>query len=760
MRGLRAYAWCGWLGVVACIMLLSPPLGEAGREFAYAGVGLGSAMCVLAGIRLRRAARPRAWLLLAAGLSCGGAANAIWAVELSLRSAPPRFSVVDVLYFAMYPLLAAGLAALPERSPEGSRWIGVSEAGIAACTSATLGWLFVYDPYVLDRPEAVVSANAFAYPILDVLLVAVAVRLLVAARRLRPAHVALVAMTLLMIVADASYVVSVVVGGAWSGSPCSSLCWLAAFALPGVAALHPAVSGRGASISVRAGGWHATALQAVLVLIGPAATGYALILDSREGHLTVYDFIVPVAATVVISLLLVVRMGNGQRQLQRHAEKLGTALAEQAALQRSLRHVNEHDALTGLPNRRRLQNLITSGTPYGLLLLDLDGFQNVNDRLGHSAGDDLLRVIADRLGAGLADADVLARTGGDEFAVLVPGAAPATVTARAEALLATLREPVTIHGHVLYVTASIGVRLPEPTADPAHLLDDADLALYAAKAAGKDCAVWYDAGLRDRQTERLRTVERLRGALRNDELAVFYQPIVDLLSSRTVAAEALVRWLPPGEDPIGPDLFIPAAEDSGLIVPLGEWVLRRACADAVDWHRRDGITIAVNVSPRQLHDPEFTAKVRRCLAETGLPAGALTLEITEGILVGGGTQKSQALAHLDALRGDGVRIAIDDFGTGYSSLAYLRDLPIDVLKIDRSLMPSDDTDTRRTALVRAVVDLARGLELTTVAEGVETAFQAGLLVGLGCERGQGYHFARPMPGTAFSPRQEPVPQAG
>jgi diguanylate cyclase (GGDEF)-like protein len=747
--------------VVAVVAVVASGVGPAGQEIAYALVGFGSAACVLAGLRLRRPAHPRAWLLLAAGLTCGAVANTVWAVHFSVQvSGDPRFSVVDVLYFAMYPLLAVGLALLPERPPGGTRWAGMAEAGIVVCTGGALAWILLYDPYLIDAGRTAADSGATAYPVLDLLLVAMAVRLLIGQRRLRRVHGLLLSMAVLLTAADIPYFLSVTLGGSWSGPTFSVIGWLAAFALPGAAALHPAAAAHPAQQDPPAGSWRTAILHGLLVLVGPASTGYALLRDEREGKLDAYDAVVPLAATALIALLLVVRMTNAQRQLQRHAASLTAALNEQAALQGSLRHLAEHDALTGLPNRRLLEQRLSARTPDGLLLLDLDGFQDVNDRLGHAVGDDLLMAITARLQALLGPDEVLARTGGDEFAILTPdGGDPATVVARADAVLAALRQPVTTCGHTLYITASIGLRLADAAADPAHLLGDADLALYAAKAAGKDCAVRYEPALRDRQTERIRIVERLRLALPADEFAVHYQPIVDLATARTVAVEALARWLPTNGNPVGPDVFIPAAEDSGLIIALGEWILRRACTDAAVWHREHGITVTVNVSPRQLADSGFTAKVRRSLTDSGLPATALTLEITEGILIGAGTQAAQALAHLETLRADGVRIAIDDFGTGYSSLAYLRDLPIDTLKIDRSLMPADDHDHRQIALVRAVIDLARSLQLTTVAEGVETPFHAALLHTLDCDRGQGYHFARPMPAAEFTVQSRVVPAA-
>ncbi|WIM97945.1 bifunctional diguanylate cyclase/phosphodiesterase [Actinoplanes oblitus] len=739
--------------VMVAVVAVAPSLSSALQELMYALTGFGSATVIVVAARRhrhRRAHQP-AWLLLAAGLGCGALANTIWGIQYGLGlPGAPRFSVVDVLYFAMYPLLAAALAMLPERPPGSSRWTGWAEAGIVACTGAILAWILLYDPYLIDEGRMPGDAGAVCYPVLDVLLIAMAVRLLVAQRRLTRTHIALLVMAVLLAAADVAYFLSVTLGGAWSGPAPSVMAWLVAFTLPAFAAAGPEPTVGSRTAAGEMGSWRTVLLHGVLVLIGPAATCYALVQDEREGQLNGYDFIVPLSATAAIAVLLVVRMTIAQRQLHRHATSLTEALAEQQQLQRSLRHLADHDALTGLPNRRRLEQHLASPTPRAVLLLDLDDFQDVNDRLGHTIGDQLLLAIAQRLQATLAPGELLARTGGDEFVLLVPAADSPDAVSRANSLLHLLRAPIPVGEHMLHITASIGVRLPDAAADVVHRLGDADLALYAAKAAGKDCVSQYDPAFRTRQTERIRIVERLRHALNAGELTVHFQPIVELDTGTTVAVEALARWLPPGEPPIGPDRFIPAAEDSGLIIALGEWVLRRACADAAPWHRANGVTLTVNVSPRQLADDEFTTKVRAALTDSGLPPTALTLEITEGILVSAGHHSAQALAHLQTLRADGIRIAVDDFGTGYSSLAYLRVLPIDTLKIDRSLMPADEHDIRQLALVRAVIDLARSLDLTTVAEGIETAVQGELLHRIGCDRGQGYHYARPMPAAELA----------
>ncbi|MFC4069860.1 putative bifunctional diguanylate cyclase/phosphodiesterase [Actinoplanes subglobosus] len=738
----RNRGWYRLLLAGALPVILAPLLGGTARQAAYVVVAGAALVAVRNGVQRHHLARRRAWWPLAAAMFCSAVANAIWGIWMAGGSAVPNgLTVVDIIYLCMYPLLAVGLLNLAQ-GRGGSPWAGMTEAGIVLCTGSSLLWVLLYDPFVMDRGHWSGPACALMFPALDLLVLAAATRMIVVHGRLTWPDRLLLTAAGVLTVADVVYFLASADGGTWTGPGWTAAGLLLAFLLIGTAARHPEAGEPVRHDAVPAPARARTALivNVVLVMVGPAATGFLLVTENHRK-----DLVVPVVATALTALLLVLRLTHTTRLSDQRAASLRAALADQDELQHSLSHQARHDTLTGLPNRTQLEELLADPAGGALILVDLDGFKDVNERFGHPTGDALLVSVAARLSGMTGSGEVTARLGGDEFALLLPGAGPAGAATRSDAVLAALREPVPAGGQPLHITASAGIRVFGPASDPVQVLSDADLALYAAKAAGKDQAIVFDVAMRQEQADRIRLLERLRAAVDGDEFAVYYQPIVTLDDAYPVAVEALVRWLPPGRPPVGPDLFIPAAEDSGLIVALGEWVLRRACADAAPWHRRWGTTVTVNVSPRQLADPHFTVKALAALEASGLPAAALTLEITEGVLVRSGAHAAQALLHLSALRAEGVRVAIDDFGTGYSSLAYLRDLPIDVLKIDRSFMPADDADTQQAVLVRAIVDLATGLGLTTVAEGVETAGQAGLLRALGCQRAQGYHFARPVP---------------
>ncbi len=382
----------------------------------------------------------------------------------------------------------------------------------------------------------------------------------------------------------------------------------------------------------------------------------------------------------------------------------------------------------------------------GLFFLDIDDFKLVNDSLGHSLGDLLLQQVAARLGTALRDRDLVARVGGDEFVVLCPDVPDEQVALQvAERLRTALADPFRLQGHEVTVGASIGVVLADGAQEAADLLRDADVAMYQAKSAGKDRAALFDAAVRTRLADRLHLLNDLRRAVAASEIGLVYQPVVSLGDGQVCSVEALARWEHPVRGLVSPADFVPLAEQSDLICVLGADVLRRACHQLSAWRVELGEaapqTVSVNLSAVQLRSPGLVDLVRDALADAGLAGADVCLELTESVLM---HDRESVARQLAALRALGVRIAMDDFGTGYSSLAYLQQLPVDRLKLDRSLLAGLAEPGARS-VVPAAVMLAQGLDLQTVAEGVETPEQLARLQEVGCEAVQGYHVCRPLP---------------
>lgn len=430
-----------------------------------------------------------------------------------------------------------------------------------------------------------------------------------------------------------------------------------------------------------------------------------------------------------------------------------TDITGRKEMETRLRHLAHHDPLTGLANRISLSTRIeqaladrrSSTRQVSVLLLDLDGFKAVNDSFGHSTGDELLTAVSLRLTACLRSGAVAARLGGDEFAVLLETSSRAEAIDVCERILRTLSAPIALGRAEVVITASIGVVHATKTQTSQDLLRDADVAMYMAKTSGKNRIVVFKPVMQQRIAQRLRLESQLRRAVEAGQFELHYQPIQDLHSWRVVGVEALVRWRHPRRGLLLPADFIPTTEEIGLIVPLGRWILQEACAQAARWKARYGASapsVAVNLSPRQLHDPDLVGCVRRTLNQTGLDGSSLHVEITENLLM---TDSDLAGRKLAELRSLGVGVAVDDFGTGYSSFSYLQRFPVDVLKIDRSFVAPLPDGPRPAALVRSIIELARALEVAVVAEGVETKDQALILKDLGCQVAQGFLLCRPTP---------------
>jgi diguanylate cyclase (GGDEF)-like protein/PAS domain S-box-containing protein len=436
----------------------------------------------------------------------------------------------------------------------------------------------------------------------------------------------------------------------------------------------------------------------------------------------------------------------------------------------ALAHQAVHDPLTGLPNRlqfvdrlgRELARAEQRRERIAVLFLDLDRFKVVNDSLGHSAGDRLLVAVADRLSATMGPDDVVARFGGDEFTILCRNiTSEETAELVAERLAEAISRPVALIEREVFVTASVGIALSGSSGNtPETLLRNADTAMYHAKERGRDRAELFDAREHHRAVDDLRIGNELHRAVERGEMRVYYQPMISLGSGALFGFEALIRWEHPERGLVPPMEFVPLAEETGLIVPLGVWALEQACQQAVRWHESTPdaplLQMSVNLSPRQLAEPALPNDVARVLHETGIQPSALWLEITESTLM---RDVESALSALGALRALGLHLAVDDFGSGYSSLAYLQRLPVEALKIDRSFTAGVATRKDSTAIVNAIASLARALHLSTVAEGIETREQFQQVRAMGCEVGQGFLFGPARPAEAFGrdPRRALMP---
>jgi diguanylate cyclase (GGDEF)-like protein/PAS domain S-box-containing protein len=434
-------------------------------------------------------------------------------------------------------------------------------------------------------------------------------------------------------------------------------------------------------------------------------------------------------------------------------------ITEQKIAEERIQHLATHDGLTGLPNRVMFSHLLSAAIPIaqrqqrglGVLFIDLDRFKFINDSLGHEAGDTLLKEIAKRFKKILRAGDVVARLGGDEFVVLLQDmTSAAQVATVARKIISAAINPVMLMGRECRVTASIGIALhPQNGSDEQTLMKNADIAMYFAKEEGKNNFQFYSPGIRAHSLERLTLEGNLRHALDNGEFTLHYQAKLDLASRAITGVEALLRWDNPELGSVSPARFIQAAEETGLIVPIGKWVLKTACAQNMAWQRMGlpPVRMAVNLSVRQFADSQLLNDIADILRDTGMPPQLLELEITEGMVI---HNPAHALQLLTAIKQMGVRLAIDDFGTGYSSLGQLKNFPIDTLKVDRSFIRDVATNAEDRAITEAIIAMGKTLNLTVVAEGVETMDQETFLREKACTEMQGYYFSRPIPAAEFA----------
>jgi diguanylate cyclase (GGDEF)-like protein len=616
---------------------------------------------------------------------------------------------------------------------------GLVDAAIVAAGLGLVFWVFVLHPVAADAAnselERVIST---AYPAADAMLLAMLARLFTRAGTRTASTRLLGVAALLLLVADVGFALLTLYSSYTGGI--LDAAWLLSYVTWAAAALHPSMRG---SDELPAAGHRPTVGAGRMVLLAACSLLAPVLLFLPGIGADRVNRIAIGLCAVLLFLLVVARMSGFVSQVQRQAGQL-----EDLAM---------HDDLTGLANRRlfehELRAAMATGTPY-VALLDLNGFKNVNDELGHSVGDRLLTAIGRRLAAAVGWPALVARMGGDEFAVLIPDATAEIAVDIVDRIAGTLREPVLAGEHELLVGGGIGLAGGTGTDDPLEVLRRADIAMYAAKERG-DGYQWYVPELDRRAGEEARIGAELRTALDAGQFRLVYQPIVELPHGRLTAVEALVRWDHPERGLVGPVDFIPIAERNGLIVELGEWILREACLRMAMWRAELGPDaperVSVNVSALQLARPGLADMVKSALADCGLPAECLTVEVTETAVFDGG----RALDTLHELRELGVRIALDDFGTGHSSLTLLRTVPAQVLKVDKSFV-DDITEAGQAAVIAtALIQVADGLGLKAVAEGVETAEQAAELYRLGYRLAQGYHFGRP---AAELPHQVSVAQ--
>ncbi len=757
-----ARVWKAVLGGGLLLIALYFALPSAPQNLLYSTIGLLSVVGILVGVHLFRPADRLSWYLLAAGGVCFTLGDDVETLyQVVLHGSVPTPSIADAFYLAGYPFVFAAILRLTRSPDHRVRREDYADAAIVSLGVLALAWHFLMSPEVHDASLSFVGMLVtLAYPIMDVALVFIVFRSLLFGSSRRPYHTILAAALLTMLLSDFVYDLLVLHNAYSDGNPVDAL-FLLEYLLVAVAALHPSMSWPPETAPHEAGPAHresVTTRRMPVIALAGLVPPLILLIASAAG--IAVDVTVLAALCIAVSALvylrmswMIARMRSQAQEIGQQVEALEASHLKRDALEADLRHQAFHDELTGLANRallheridRALASVSRSGHSVALCFGDLDGFKTVNDTLGHHMGDGVLLKAGQLLASIVRPGDTVARLGGDEFAVLMVDVEhPETAVSFARRIVSVMRDSIEIAGSTVNLSISMGLAFADTTKSTEQLLSEADSAMYEAKGHGKDCVQVFQSSMRSRMLERLELTNGFRGSLERGEFFLQYQPIYRLVDHRLIGFEALVRWQHPTLGQVAPLRFVPVAEETGFIVPLGRWILLEACEEQ---SRLCSLTeaplaMSVNLSRRQLTSPSLVKDLQTALSLSAVDADRLILEITESVLMDDPERAGDALRELKAL---GAHIAVDDFGTGYSSLSHLQRFPVDVLKIDKSFIdPLCDAEGDTTALVTTILGLAGNLGLRVIAEGIEHDEQLRRLVELDCELGQGYLLGHPL----------------
>ncbi len=716
-------------------------------------IGGASVAALILGARRNSRRSRRPLYLLAVGQALFVASDVLaYNYERLFGLSIPFPSIADAFHLAFYPFLVVGMLLLIRERRENRDRSGLIDALIVTLALATLLWVYLIAPYAHDHALSLLGRiTSMAYPAMDILVLGVVARMAAGSHRREPAFAFLLSSAVVLLLSDAVYGAKLLAGGDATGAYYHTG-WAIYYALIATAALHPSMrllSTPGPDVDGRL-------TRARLALLTCASFTVPLLIVVRDALHETLDLYVLIGASAAMFALVLLRMAGIFRRNEELALQM-LALTEQSA-QAELEHQAFHDALTGLPNRALFRNRVEHALagqrrdrlPVAVLIVEVDDFKHINDGLGRAAGDAVLRELASRLEDCMRPVDTAARLGGDEFAVLIHDTESELHAVEiAQRVMERMEAAMTLDGRELKIATSVGIAFSRQGMvsgeDADELLRNADAAVHMAKEGGKACYQIFQPEMHAKALDRLELKADLQRALDAEEFTLRYQPIMDLARGDMAGMEALMRWEHPIRGTVAPLEFVPLLEDTGLIVPVGRHILNEACAWAAEMQRAcprtPALSMAVNVSAHQLQRPEFIDEVRAALQETGIVPSSLTLELTESVMM---QDMELSLLRLKALRALGVKLAIDDFGTGYSSLNYIRQLPVDILKIDRSFL--SDPNPEVAELTDAIVGLARIFKLKAVAEGIENRGQVVRLRGINCEFGQGFHFAKPLLG--------------